>query len=129
VEAPRLPRRETPKEALMPKPSKSRKTPRTAQARKVRPASPKARKTARRTATSPKAGTLARAGTKQALLIDLLQRPGGATIAEIVEATGWQAHSVRGAISGTLKKKLGLKVTSEKSENGLRRYRIVATKG
>ena len=47
----------------------------------------------------------ARQGTKQALLIDLLARKTGATIGEIVDATGWQAHSVRGAISGTLKKK------------------------
>ncbi len=55
-----------------------------------------------------------RAGTKQAQIITLLQRPEGATIAEIVVATGWQAHSARGMISGALKKKLGLPVTSEK---------------
>ena len=55
-----------------------------------------------------------RAGTKQALIIALLQRPEGATIAEIVGATGWQAHSARGMISATLKKRLGLPVTSEK---------------
>lgn len=57
-----------------------------------------------------------RAGTKQARIIALLQRPEGASIAEIVEATGWQAHSARGMISGALKKKLGLPVTSEKVE-------------
>ncbi len=67
----------------------------------------------------------ARAGTKQALLIDLLQRKTGATIADLVHATGWQPHSVRGAISGTLKKKLGLKVTSESVETRGRVYRIV----
>lgn len=55
-----------------------------------------------------------RTGTKQAQIITLLQRPEGATIAEIVVATGWQAHSARGMISGALKKKLGLPVTSEK---------------
>ena len=55
-----------------------------------------------------------RAGTKQAQIIALLQRPEGASIGEIVEATGWQAHSARGMISGALKKKLGLAVTSEK---------------
>ncbi len=70
-----------------------------------------------------------RPGTKQALLIDLLKRKKGATIEKIVEATGWQPHSVRGAISGTLKKKLGLMVTSEKPDDGPRRYRIVAAKG
>ena len=73
--------------------------------------------------TSPPA---VRPGTKQALLIDLLQRKKGATIEEIVEASGWQPHSVRGAISGTLKKKLGLMVTSEKPDDGPRRYRIEA---
>lgn len=67
----------------------------------------------------------ARPGTKQAMLIDLLRRKDGATIDEIVTATGWQAHSVRGAISGSLKKKLGLTVTSEKEENRGRVYRIV----
>jgi len=55
-----------------------------------------------------------RTGTKQAQIITLLQRPEGATIAEIVVATGWQAHSARGMISGALKKKLGLPITSEK---------------
>ncbi len=72
--------------------------------------------------TSPPA---VRPGTKQALLIDLLKRKKGATIEEIVEATGWQAHSVRGAISGTLKKKLGLTVTSEPVEKRGRVHRIV----
>lgn len=67
----------------------------------------------------------ARPGTKQAMLIDLLRRKDGATIDEIVAATGWQAHSVRGAISGSLKKKLGLTVTSAKEENRGRVYRIV----
>lgn len=65
-----------------------------------------------------------RTGTKTALLIDLLKRKDGASIDEIVAATGWQAHSVRGAISGTLKKKLGLTVASEKREDRGRVYRI-----
>jgi DNA-binding MarR family transcriptional regulator len=75
--------------------------------------------------TSPAA---VRPGTKQALLIDLLKRKKGVTIEKIVAATGWQPHSVRGAISGTLKKKLGLMVTSEKPDDGPRRYRIVTAK-
>ena len=66
-----------------------------------------------------------RQGTKQALLIDLLKRKTGATIADLVKATGWQPHSVRGAISGALKKKLGLTVTSEPIEKRGRVYRIV----
>lgn len=55
-----------------------------------------------------------RAGTKQAQIIALLQRPEGASIGEIVEATGWLPHSARGLISGGLKKKLGLPITVEK---------------
>ncbi|MDP2737442.1 MAG: DUF3489 domain-containing protein [Pseudorhodobacter sp.] len=68
--------------------------------------------------------TAQRAGTKQAMLIDLLQRPEGATIAEVVAATNWQPHTARGSISGVLKKKLGLSVTSEKVEGRGSVYRI-----
>ena len=75
--------------------------------------------------TSP---AVVRPDTKQALLIDLLKRKKGATIDEAVEATGWQPHSVRGAISGTLKKKLGLAVTSERVGNGSRVYRIAGSR-
>ena len=69
-----------------------------------------------------------RAGTKQARIIALLQRPEGASIAEIVEATGWQAHSARGMISGALKKKLGLPVTSEKVEGRGTVYKFDVTR-
>jgi hypothetical protein len=65
-----------------------------------------------------------RAGTKQAALIDMLRAPDGATIEEIAAATGWQTHTVRGAIAGALKKKLGLDVISEKVEGRGRVYRI-----
>ncbi|MBC9248337.1 DUF3489 domain-containing protein [Paracoccus sp. 11-3] len=65
-----------------------------------------------------------RPGTKRAQLIAMLQAKDGATIAEIAEATGWQAHSIRGAISGSLKKKLGLTVTSEKLAERGRVYRL-----
>jgi len=74
------------------------------------------------TGTEPRPGGR-RDGTKQALLIEMLQRPEGATIAQITEATGWQPHTVRGAFAGALKKKLGLNVTSEKVE-GTRVYRL-----
>ena len=67
-----------------------------------------------------------RAGTKQAQIIALLQRPEGASIAEIVEATGWLAHSARGLISGGLKKKLGLPVTAEKVEGRGTVYKLTA---
>lgn len=65
-----------------------------------------------------------REGTKQATLIAMLRAPEGATIAEIVIATGWQPHTVRGAMAGALKKKLGLDVTSEKVEGRGRVYFI-----
>ena len=65
-----------------------------------------------------------RAGTKQAQIIAMLQRPEGATIAEMVEATSWQSHTVRGSISGALKKKLGLPITSEKVDGRGTVYRI-----
>ncbi len=61
-------------------------------------------------------------GKIPALLV-LLRRPEGAGLAEMMEATGWQAHSVRGAMSGAIAKKLGLKVTSEKTAEG-RIYRV-----
>lgn len=57
-------------------------------------------------------------------MIDLLKRPKGASIADLMEATGWQAHSVRGAISGSLKKKLGLAMTSKPVEGRGRVYHI-----
>ena len=65
-----------------------------------------------------------RAGTKQAMLIALLQAPDGAIMDTIMAATGWQAHTVRGAMSGALGKKLGLIVTSAKEGDGARVYRI-----
>jgi hypothetical protein len=70
---------------------------------------------------------LPRDGSKLALLIATLSRSSGATIPEIIEATGWQAHSIRGAISGALKKKLGLTIVSEPVEGRGRVYRISAS--
>ena len=65
-----------------------------------------------------------REGTKQAVLIALLTRAEGATLAQMAEATGWQVHTVRGAIAGSLKKSLGLEVISEKQPGSDRIYRI-----
>jgi hypothetical protein len=79
----------------------------------------KAAPTARDTAAPRKS----RDGSKRAQLIAMLRRKHGATIAQIVEATGWQPHTVRGAFAGALKKKLGLIVTSEKVD-GIRVYRL-----
>lgn len=65
-----------------------------------------------------------RNGTKQALLVEMLGRTEGATIDEIVAATGWQPHTVRGAFAGALKRRLGLEVTSNKVDGRGRVYRL-----
>ena len=76
-----------------------------------------------RVAKEPK-GT--RAGSKTETVLALMKQPGGTTLKAIMEATQWQAHSVRGFISGTLGKKMGLTVVSAKGENGERNYSINA---
>ena len=90
-------------------------------AKKASPAK-KAPKGAKK-ASSPKTGK-AREGSKTAQILDLLKRSGGVTLKQLMNATGWQAHSVRGFISGTLRKKLGLAVTSTKGEDGDRSYSV-----
>ena len=65
-----------------------------------------------------------RDNSKQATVIQMLQRPEGATIQQIMDATGWQAHTVRGTFAGAFKKKLGLNLTSDKADGGERTYRI-----
>ena len=95
----------------------------------VSTAAPKARKH-KRAAGKPTTPTsdvpAARTGTKNAIVLDLLRRKGGVSIPEIMSATGWQAHSVRGFLSGHVRKKLGKDVLSEKDDDGVRRYRIAA---
>ncbi|GHA33702.1 hypothetical protein GCM10007989_32410 [Devosia pacifica] len=81
------------------------------------------------TATEPQGGPKARTpreGTKQAALIAMLRAPEGATIDEIATALQWAGHTVRGAMAGALKKKLGLEVTSEKIEGRGRVYKLPA---
>jgi len=94
------------------------------------PVAPKKGKVAKK-ATPPKKApkartkaTGARDGSKTAKVLDLLKRPGGVTSKELMKATGWQPHSVRGFLSGTVGKKMGLTVTSSKGENGERTYSI-----
>ena len=62
--------------------------------------------------------------TKQERVLTLLSQPEGASIAEMMQATDWQQHSVRGFLAGTVKKKLGFPLTSSKPNDGVRRYRI-----
>ena len=71
-----------------------------------------------------KKATVARDGSKTAKVLDLLKRPGGVTARELMKITGWQAHSVRGFLSGVVGKKMGLAVTSNKAEDGERTYSV-----
>jgi hypothetical protein len=68
----------------------------------------------------------ARDGSKTAQILDLLKRPGGATSKELMKATGWLPHSVRGFLSGTVGKKMGLTVISTKGQDGERTYSVDA---
>jgi hypothetical protein len=97
----------------------------------AKPVAVKSKARARKAAKTPKTPTATKSApktprtvTKQAKLIAMLEAPDGASIAEIVAATDWQAHTIRGVISGVLKKKLGLDVTSEKVEGRGRVYKI-----
>ena len=74
-----------------------------------------------RTETKPRT----RENSKQAAVVQMLQRPDGTTIRQVMETTGWQAHTVRGTFAGALKKKLGLNIVSAKDATGERVYRIV----
>ena len=85
-------------------------------------ARPNARKPRKAAAARPAAKT--RGETKQARLIAMLKRGKGASVAEIAEAFGWQSHTVRGALAGALKRKLGFAIVSERSGTRGRIYRI-----
>ena len=90
--------------------------------KKATPTKPGAKRAKR--AKVPTKATGARQGSKTEKVLDLLKRPGGATMKELMKATGWLPHSVRGFISGTVGKKMGIKVTSAKGEDGGRSYSV-----
>lgn len=79
---------------------------------------------AKKTAVNRRGRVVTPPSSKLARLVALLRRPGGATLQVLIDETGWQAHSVRGAISGTIKKKLALVIESKRVE-GERVYRVV----
>jgi hypothetical protein len=87
-------------------------------AKAVKPANPQTPED--QDAPAPKAQRV----TKQQIMIDMLSRPEGTTIEELIKATGWLSHTCRGAMSGALKKKLGLTITSEKEVQRGRVYRL-----
>ena len=94
-----------------------------APAQQATPVAPKKAKAAKRAAATDATPTT-REGSKKAIVLGLLRRPKGATLANIMDATDWQAHSVRGFISGCLGKKMGLTVESFKRPDGERAYRL-----
>jgi pyruvate/2-oxoglutarate dehydrogenase complex dihydrolipoamide acyltransferase (E2) component len=112
----------TPAPAAAPaKAPKAAKAAEAAPAKTSKPAKPaKAAKPAKKPATAK----VPREFSKKAIVLDLLKRKTGATMAEIAKATDWQNHTIRGFISGTLTKKMGLAIESTKSESGDRTYRL-----
>lgn len=84
----------------------------------------RAGKRSSKAATAAALAPSAKAGSKIAVMLEKLRGTAGASLDEIARATGWQHHSIRGTISGHMKKKLNLTVDSEKDEAGVRRYRI-----
>ena len=89
-----------------------------------RAAEPKATSKAKARKKSTTGGQGAREGSKKAAILELLRRPDGATLKDLMAATGWQGHSVRGFISGAIVKKMGLKVESKKRDDGERSYSL-----
>jgi hypothetical protein len=83
---------------------------------------------ATKTPNHPSKSIKAGPATKTTKILALLRRPGGSSMKELQKATGWQAHSVRGFISGTLKKKMGLDVVSTKGDNNGERAYLVSSK-
>lgn len=80
------------------------------------------------TKSAPRVKTSQPKTSKQDQVLAMLRRANGASIDEIVEATDWQPHSVRGFLAGAVKRRLGIDVISEKGEEGVRRYHVAALK-
>jgi hypothetical protein len=94
----------------------------------IAPKKARARKepTAEETPKAAKESAQPRAGSRTDIVLGLLRREGGVTAEELMSTTGWQAHSVRGSLSGTVRKKLGLELVSGKAEDGKRVYSLPA---
>jgi len=108
-------------------PKATKKASRAPRGAHVAPKKGKAGKKASPAKKAPKAAKKAagaRDGSKTGRILDLLKRPGGVTSKELMKATGWQPHSVRGFLSGTIGKKMGLTVVSSKGEDGERSYSV-----
>ncbi len=123
-----------PATAASDKPKPNKKATRAPRRAPVTPTKAKSGKKAAPAKKAPKGRTkakaakpeVAREGSKTATILDLLKRPGGVSAKELMKATGWQPHSVRGFLSGTVGKKMGLTVTSTKGEDGERTYSVEA---
>jgi Protein of unknown function (DUF3489) len=118
----------SPTDALIPEPAAA-PTGEAPQTRDVAAAPVPATKKPTRALKSPKRAQKAngsREGSKTAVVLELLKRVGGVTANELMATTGWQAHSIRGFLSGTIRKKMGLTVVSTKTESGERTYSIKA---
>jgi hypothetical protein len=81
-------------------------------------------KKAKKASKAPKKTHGTRAGSKAATVLELLKQPGGVSLKSLMKATGWQAHSVRGFLSGSLRKKMALTIVSTKSDDGERTYAL-----
>ena len=118
--------------ALAPAAEAPKTTQKATAAKRARTGAPKKAKSGKKASPARKApksapkAKAARDGSKASKVLDLLKRPDGATAKELVKATGWQPHSIRGFLSGTVGKKLGLTVTSTKGEDGERTYSVKA---
>ena len=105
--------------ATVPKPDRAQRKPRKGPKSAPKPGANQKKKPAPRSRAKA-----ARPGSKTAKVIAMLKRSSGATLAQLMKATGWQAHSVRGFLAGTVTKKLEMKLQSNKPENGDRVYSV-----